>query len=57
MEGIMETQFFCWLHNCTSVYYLDFIFKIVLFVNIKSKNLTDNGEMHVWICIQIFYYK
>ncbi len=47
MEGIMETQFFCWLHNCTSVYSLDFIFKIVIFVNIKSKNLTDNGEMHV----------
>ncbi len=40
----METQFFCWLHNCTSV--LNCI-KIVIFVNIKSKNLTDNGEMHV----------
>ncbi len=49
----METQFFCWLHNCTSVYYLDCILKIVIFVNIKCKNLTDKQK---WMCEFVFRY-
>ncbi len=49
----METQFFCWLHNCTSVYYLDFILKIVIFVNIISKNLTDKQKC---MCEFVFRY-
>ncbi len=48
-----NTVFFCWLYNCTSVYYLDFILKIVIFVNIKSKNLTDKQKC---MCEFVFRY-
>ncbi len=44
---------FCWLHNCASVYSFDFILKIVIFVNIKCKNLTDKQKC---LCEFVFRY-
>ncbi len=42
-----------WLHNCTSVYYLNVILKILIFVNIKCKNLTDKQKC---MCEFVFRY-
>ncbi len=39
--------------NCTSVYYFDFILKILTIVNIKCKNLTDKQKC---MCEFIFSY-
>ncbi len=49
----METLIISWLHNCTSVYSFDFILKIVIFVNIKCKNLTDKQKC---LCEFVFRY-
>ncbi len=39
--------------NCTSVYSFDFILKILIFVNIKCKNLTDKQKL---MCEFVFRY-
>ncbi len=44
----METLIFCWLHNCTSVYYFKCNHKILMFVN-----LTDKQK---WMCEFVFRY-
>ncbi len=49
----METLFFYWIHKCTSVYYFNCILKIVIFVNIKCKNLTDKQNC---MCEFVFRY-
>ncbi len=49
----METLIYFLLYNCTYVYSFDFILKIVIFVNIKCKNLTDKQKC---MCEFMFRY-